>query len=140
MRTRCLGGISAMWVPKLLLSPVKNRIFPQNDQVSPEIGIFGHFWPCLANSFGALLVGWFVVVARGLYLARHLFTLYYLCFFSNPGFCSPFLAGSREPCLQKGVPRPSSNFQGCHRYQRNHHRRLSNDGELHLPSWGRQGH
>ena len=30
----------------------------------------------LAGSFGALLVGWLVVVARGLYLARHLFTLY----------------------------------------------------------------
>ena len=29
----------------------------------------------LANSFGALLVGWLVVLARGLYLARHIFTL-----------------------------------------------------------------
>ena len=29
----------------------------------------------LAGSFGALLVGWLVVVARGLYLARHLFIL-----------------------------------------------------------------
>ena len=29
----------------------------------------------LAGSFGALLVGWLVVVVRGLYLARHLFTL-----------------------------------------------------------------
>ena len=27
---------------------------------------------------GALLVGWLVVVARGLYLARHLFTLFYV--------------------------------------------------------------
>ena len=63
-----------------------------------------------------------------------------MCQFGNPGSCSPFLAGSREPCLQKGVPRPSSNLQGCHRYQGNHHRRLSNDGELHLSSWGCQGH
>ena len=31
----------------------------------------------LADSFGALLVGWLVIVARGLYLARHLFTLLY---------------------------------------------------------------
>ena len=31
----------------------------------------------LAGSFGALLVGWLVVVTRGLYLARHLFTLYH---------------------------------------------------------------
>ena len=30
----------------------------------------------LARSFGALLVGWLLVVVRGLYLARHLFTLY----------------------------------------------------------------
>ena len=29
----------------------------------------------LAGSFGALLVGWLVVVVRGLYLARLLFTL-----------------------------------------------------------------
>ena len=30
----------------------------------------------LTGLFGALLVGWLVVVVRGLYLARHLFTLY----------------------------------------------------------------
>ena len=65
-----------MWVPKRLLSPVKTRIFlPKNDQIWPEIGIFGLFGPGLAGSFGALLVGWLVVLARGLYLARHLFTL-----------------------------------------------------------------
>ena len=29
----------------------------------------------LAGSFGALLVGWLMVVVRGLYLGRHLFTL-----------------------------------------------------------------
>ena len=33
---------------------------------------------CSKLSYGALLVGWLVVVARGLYLARHLFTLFYL--------------------------------------------------------------
>ena len=42
----------------------------------PKIDIFVHFGPGLAGSFGALLVGWLVVVARGLYHARHLFTLY----------------------------------------------------------------
>ena len=41
----------------------------QNDQN----WLFGHFGPGLAGSFGALLVGW--LVARGLYLAGHLFTL-----------------------------------------------------------------
>ena len=73
MQTRCLGDFSVMWVPKLLLSPVKIRIF------CPKItkfGIFVYFGPGLASSFGALLVGWLVVVARGLYLARHLFTLF----------------------------------------------------------------
>ena len=50
----------------------KIRIFCQ---ILPEIGIFGHFGPGLAGSSGALLVGWLVVVARGLYLATHLYTL-----------------------------------------------------------------
>ena len=40
-----------------------------------ENGIFVHFRPGLASSFGALSVGWLVVVVRGLYLARHLFIL-----------------------------------------------------------------
>ena len=66
-----------MWVTKLLISQVKKKDFlPQNDQIWPEIGNFGHFGPGLAGSFDALLVGWLVVVVRGLYLARHLFTLF----------------------------------------------------------------
>ena len=66
-----------MWVTKLLIFPVEIRIFlPKIDHIWPKIGIFGHFGPGLAASFGALLVGWLVVVVRGLYLARHLFTLY----------------------------------------------------------------
>ena len=72
MQTRCLGAFSVMWVTKLLISPVKIRIFCPR---TTKIGIFVHFGPGLAGSFGALLVGWLVVVARGLYLARHLFTL-----------------------------------------------------------------
>ena len=65
-----------MWVTKLLISPVKKRIFcPKNNQIWPKIGIFGQFWPGHAGLFSAPLVGRFVVVARGLYLARHLFTL-----------------------------------------------------------------
>ena len=66
---RCLGGFSVVWVTKL-------RIFlTKNNQIWPEIGIFGHVGPGLAGSFGALLVGWLVVVARRLYLSRHLSTL-----------------------------------------------------------------
>ena len=64
-----------MWVTKLLMSQVKKKDFlPQNDQIWPKIGIFGQFGP--GHAFGALLVCRLVVVARGLYLARHLFTLY----------------------------------------------------------------
>ena len=66
-----------MWVTKLLISPVKKRIFlPKNDQIWPKTGIFGQFGPGHAGLFSALLVGRLVVVARGLYLARHLFTLF----------------------------------------------------------------
>ena len=74
--TRFLGEFSVMWVTKLLISQVKKKDFlPQNDQIWPKIGIFGQFGPGHAGFFGALLVGRLVVVARGLYLARHLFTL-----------------------------------------------------------------
>ena len=59
---------------------------PKNDQISPKIDIFGHFGPGLAGSFGALIAGWLVVVALGLYLARHLFTLFYHTLYSDK-FC-----------------------------------------------------
>ena len=69
-----------MWVTKLLISPVRKKDFlPKNDQIWPKIGIFCQFWPGHAGLFGALLVGRLVVVARGLYLARHLFTLCNKC-------------------------------------------------------------
>ena len=42
----------------------------------PKIGIFVHFGPGLAGSFGVLLVDWLVVVARGLFLATHLIISY----------------------------------------------------------------
>ena len=72
-KKRCeQGGFSVMWVPKLLLSPVRIRIFAQE---RPNLARNWHFWSIRAGLFGALLVGRLVVVARGLYLARHLFTL-----------------------------------------------------------------
>ena len=61
-----------MWVTKLLISPVKKRIFCPK---TTKFGIFGQYRPGQAGLFSALLVGRLVVVARGLYLARHLFTL-----------------------------------------------------------------
>ena len=51
-------------------SSKKKNFLPKNDQIWPKIGIFGQFGPGYAGLFGALLV----VVACGLYLARHLFT------------------------------------------------------------------
>ena len=52
----------------------KKRIFcPKTTKFGPKLAFLvnlGH-----AGLFGALLVGRLVVVARGLYLARHLFTL-----------------------------------------------------------------
>ena len=56
-------------------SSKKKDFLPKNDQIWPKTGIFGQFGPGL---FSALLMGRLVVVARGLYLARHLFTLWIL--------------------------------------------------------------
>ena len=61
-------------------SSKKKDFLPKNDQIWPRTGIFGQFGPGHAGLFSALLVGPLVVVARGLYLARHLFTLLLLCF------------------------------------------------------------
>ena len=58
-------------------SSKKKDFLPKNDQIWPKIGIFGQFGPGHAGLFSALLVGRLVVVARGLYLAGHLFTLFY---------------------------------------------------------------
>ena len=55
-------------------SSKKKDFLPKNDQIWPKIGIFGQFGPGHAGLFGTLLAGWLVVVARGLYLAIHLFT------------------------------------------------------------------
>ena len=58
-----------------VFSSKKKDFLPKNDKIWPKIGIFGQFGPGHAGLFGALLMGLLVVVARGLYLARHLFTL-----------------------------------------------------------------
>ena len=68
----------SVWVGFTLCgsSPFKIRILAQKRPNLAQNWHFSHFWRGLAGSFGALLVGWLVVVTRGLYLARHLFTLY----------------------------------------------------------------
>ena len=49
-----------MWVPKLLISPVIIRIFcPKTTKFGLNLAFLS-----IAGSFGALLVGWLVVVAR----------------------------------------------------------------------------
>ena len=49
-----------MWVPKLLISPVIIRIFcPKTTKFGPNLAFLS-----IADSFGALLVGWLEVVAR----------------------------------------------------------------------------
>ena len=66
-----------MWVTKLLFSPVKKKdSLPKNDQIWPQIGIFVHFAPGLASSFGALLVGWLVVVARAVSRKTPIYFIY----------------------------------------------------------------
>ena len=45
-----------------------------------NFAFFGHSGPGNAGLFGALMVGWLVVMARGLYLARHHDTyILYIC-------------------------------------------------------------
>ena len=73
--TYMVNGLRSTLDEKGLYQLKKKDFLPKNDQIWPKIGIFGQFGPGHAGLFSALLVGRLVVVARGLYLARHLFTL-----------------------------------------------------------------
>ena len=67
-----------MWVTKLMISQVIKRIFcPKTTKFGPKLAflVIWSFGLGHAGLFGALFVGRLVVVACGLYLARHLFTL-----------------------------------------------------------------
>ena len=70
-----------MWVTKLLISPVKKGFFAQK---RPNLAQNWHFCPLLAH----LVPCWWLW--HGLYLARHLFTL----FIKNHNMCFPSL----QPC------------------------------------------
>ena len=97
-----------MWVTKLLISPVKKRIFcPKTTKFGPNFGIFGQFGPGQAGSFNALLVGRLVVVGRGLYLARHLFTL--ICFLFHINYIYYFLSKSSQTIMQPQINPSSTN-------------------------------
>ena len=75
MRMRRLGGFAKKWVTKVLFPPEKIRIFGPKTAILPQNM---HFWANIgpAVSFGALLIGWVLVVAHGLY--RKSFYLIYL--------------------------------------------------------------
>ena len=65
-----------MWVTKLMISPEKKRIFcPKTTKFGPKLAFLVDMGQAMQVFFGALLVGQLMVVARRLYLARHLFTL-----------------------------------------------------------------
>ena len=64
------------------LGPIKNSDFcSKTTKFSPKLAYL-----TIAGAFGALLMGWLVVVARGLYLARHLYTLFTNCQENKQGF------------------------------------------------------
>ena len=94
-----------MWVTKLMISQVKKRIFcPKTTQFGPKLAFLS-----IAGSFGALLVGWLVVVARGLYLARHLFTLYslgeeYVCRISGKNSIVHIVTAQSDEKTTQGRP------------------------------------
>ena len=68
-----------MWVPKLLISPVIIRIFcPKTTKFGPNLAFLS-----IAGSFGALLVGWLVVMARAVSRKTPIYFIIHLQFFSN---------------------------------------------------------
>ena len=76
MQTRCLGGFFVMWVTKLLISPVKIRIFcPKKSKFGPKMafGILGQALP-------ANLVWWFWCVgciSQDTYLLYKHYSIFY---------------------------------------------------------------
>ena len=101
MRIRCLACFFVILVTKLLISPVKIMIFcPKKSKFGPKMAFFS-LWarPCQLI--------WLVVVVRGLYLARHLFTLSYkLSLFLN---CLPCI---QVRSRQRRTSRSTSQYDG----------------------------
>ena len=66
-----------MWVTKHLIFPVEIRIFcPKTTKFGPKLAFLVNLGQAM-QAYLMPVVGRLVVVARGLYLARHLFTLFY---------------------------------------------------------------
>ena len=88
MQNRCLGVFSVMWVPKLLLSPIRIRIFcPKMTKFGPKLA----FWVILGQALLAHLVpccwvGWWLwragFISQDTYLIYSLLTKS-LIFFKN---------------------------------------------------------
>ena len=88
MQNRCLGVFSVMWVPKLLLSPIRIRIFcPKMTKFGPKLA----FWVTLGQALLAHLVpccwvGWWLwragFISQDTYLIYSLLTKS-LIFFKN---------------------------------------------------------
>jgi len=85
-----------MWVTKLLISPVKKGFFAQK---RPNLARNWHFCPLLAHLVPCWWVDWWLW--RGVYLARHLFTLLYLIKLFN---CTCFSGGEFSDCGHNDVP------------------------------------
>ena len=62
MWTRCLGGFFVMWVPKLLISPVKKRIFcPKTTKFGPKLAFLVNLGQAMqAYSVPCWWVGWWL--------------------------------------------------------------------------------
>ena len=62
MWTRCLGGFSVMWVTKLLISPVKKRIFcPKTTKFGPKLAFLVNLGQAMqAYSVPCWWVGWWL--------------------------------------------------------------------------------
>ena len=69
MRTSCLGGFPIIWVPELLLTPLKNRIFgPKMAKFGSKYAVlvilaqilafFAHFVQCLTKTNVSKVPGW----------------------------------------------------------------------------------
>ena len=96
-------------------SSKKKDFLPKNDQIWPRTGIFGQFGPGHAGLFSALLVGRLVVVARGLYLTRHLFTLFFSKWCREMTFICPSRRGGEGVAdNQFGEQRVSRNLIRAH--------------------------
>ena len=59
---RCLGGFSVMWVTKLLISPVKKRIFcPKTTKFGPKLAFLVNLGQAMqAYSVPCWWVGWWL--------------------------------------------------------------------------------